>query len=102
MGREEADKLYIKSLRELEEAGANMRCAELTKILEKLGFTVRNGKRGGHRLFTHLGLPGFLGGSFDCGHGNNDEVKRFYVRSVRNILQEYDSQIKEYLRGQKL
>ena len=102
MEKKEADKLFEKSLRELEEAGANMRCDDLTRLLEKLGFSVRKGNKGGHRPFAHPKLPGFHGASFNCGHGKNPEIKRSYIKDASGILREYEDQIKEYLRGTKL
>ena len=46
----------------------NLRCVEVIALLQQLGFEVRDGKRGGHKLYFHDGLPEFHSGSFNCGH----------------------------------
>lgn len=74
-----------------------MRCAEMTRLLEGLGFEVRDGERGGHKVFSHRGIEGFLSGGYDCGHGRNPEIKRAYVRKVLNILRQYEAELTRYL-----
>jgi hypothetical protein len=101
MEQEEIDELLENSTRQLREAGANMRCAEVTKLLTGLFFAVRDGKKGGHKLYSHPGLSGFPGSSFNCGHGKNPEIKRSYIRNILSIITEYEDQLKEYLRGMK-
>ena len=73
-----------------------IRCAELVRLLERLGFAVRRGRRGNHRIATHDGLVGFRGLSFDCGHGRNAVVKRAYVRRIRQTLETYAEQLDGY------
>lgn len=98
MEQGDVDKLFDDLLRQLSEAGASMRCSELTKILEQFGFVVRDGRLGGHKLYSHPGIPGFTGGSFNCGHGRNPEIKRSYIRDARKIVEEFRDEIKDYLR----
>ena len=66
-------------------------------MLESLGFEVRDGKRGGHKLFFHDGLPDFRSGSFNCGHGKNPEVKPAYITKIINVLETYDESLRAYL-----
>jgi len=75
----------------------SIRCGELTKLLERLGFEVREGKRGGHRLFFHCGLSGFTSASFNCGHGKNPEVKPPYISNILKILETYEEELVTYL-----
>ena len=75
----------------------NLRCIELTQILEQLGFEVRDGKRGGHKLLFHRQLSGFRSASFNCGHGKNPEIKPAYISNILRILQIYEAELKEYL-----
>ena len=84
-------------LQELESVRANARCRDIKDKLEKLGFEVRDGKRGGHKIFVHDHLPSFMSGSFNCGHGKNPEIKPVYVRKIIRILKEHESDIKKYL-----
>jgi len=89
--------LFEAILQELESVRANARCRDIKGKLEKLGFEVRDGKRGGHKIFVHDGLPSFMSSSFNCGHGKNPEIKPAYVRKIIRILKEHESDIKKYL-----
>jgi hypothetical protein len=66
-----------------------MRCRELQKILESVGFEVRAGAKEGHKVVTHPGLENFYSASYSCGHGKDPEVKRNYVRSMLTLLKRY-------------
>ncbi|MEE4382285.1 MAG: type II toxin-antitoxin system HicA family toxin [Pseudomonadales bacterium] len=68
-------------------AASAVRCRELVALLESLGFTVRRGRRGNHRIVTHAGLDDFLGTSFDCGHGRDPEVRPVYVHKLRRVIE---------------
>jgi hypothetical protein len=73
----------------LHTGAGSLRCSELVSLLEALGFEVRRGRRGNHRIVTHPGLTDFLGTAFDCGHGRDAPVRPVYVRNVRRILEEH-------------
>lgn len=81
----------------LSEARKSMRCTELTKQLVRLGFEVRDGGRGGHKLYFHDGLPEFYSASFNCGHGKNPEIKPAYIRKVLKVLEQYKQELIEFL-----
>jgi hypothetical protein len=72
-----------------------IRCKELTELITGLGFVVRDGKRGGHKLFFHDSIAAFKSGSFDCGHGKNSVVRKVYVKKVLRILKQYESELCE-------
>ncbi len=74
-----------------------MRCAELTGLLEGLGFEVRDGRRGGHKVFIHDHISGFTSGSYNCEHGRNPEIKRPYVKKVLAVLRQHEQELKRYL-----
>lgn len=74
-----------------------MRCAEMTSLLKSLGFDVRDGSRGGHKVFVHDGIQGFTSGSYNCDHGRNPEIKRAYIRKVLVILRQYEAELTRYL-----
>jgi hypothetical protein len=76
---------------------ASIRCGALAEQLERLGFEVRDGKQGGHKIFVHDGIPGFFSGSYDCGHGKNPEIKPAYIRKVLRILRQYEEEIIDFL-----
>jgi len=76
-------------IEELRASRANVRCKRLTQLLEGLGFEVRDGRRGGHKVFVHDGLPAFFSGGFNCGHGRDPEIKPAYIRKVIQILEEH-------------
>jgi|SRR5699024_6893953 len=90
-------KLLEQAQRQLSEAGASMRCSEMGKLLEGLGFEVRDGRRGGHKLFFHDGTPGFMSGAYNCDHGRNPEIKRPYIKKTLKILQQYEAELTRYL-----
>lgn len=93
------DSLHNKAVSTLESAGASIRCADLTSLLQGLGFTVRDGSRGGHKIFVHEGLPNFQSGSYNCDHGRNPQIKRPYITKVLRIIREHEDDLKIYLRG---
>lgn len=75
----------------------NLRCQEVVKLLERLGFEVRDGRRGGHKIFVHHAIPGFYSGSFNCGHGKNPEIKPAYITRILTILDMYAPALEAYL-----
>ena len=77
----------------LEGNSSGIRCKELTELLRELGFEVRDGKRGGHKLFFHDEISAFQSGSFNCGHGKNPVVKKAYVKKILKILKQYEKEL---------
>lgn len=84
-------------MQRLKASRTSMRCADLGKLLETLGFYVKDGERGGHKVFFHDHLDGFLSGSYDCGHGRNPEIKPAYISNVLCILRHYEAELNRYL-----
>jgi len=82
-----------------ENAGSSMRCSDVVGCLRDLGFEVEDGRRGGHKKFKHPTIPAFYGGSFNCGHGRNSEVRRCYIRDILRIIDEFEEEIKSHLRN---
>jgi len=85
-------------LNALDEAGANLRCKDLISRLRDLCFYVRDGRRPGHKVVTHPGLPGLTSLGFTCGHGRNPEIKPVYVRNVARMVRVYQAELTDYLR----
>ena len=83
---------------ELEQAGASMRCRKLTALLTGLGFEVKDGNKGGHKVFTHDHIPGFHSAAYNCDHGKNPEIKRPYINRVRKTLEQHEAAIRAYLK----
>ena len=93
-----ADKDYDSVLNEFKQAGASMRCARVKKLLESLGFTVRDGGNGNHKIFGHSGISTFTTSNYDCGHGSNSEVKPIYIKkNIIKILEAFEDEIKGFL-----
>lgn len=88
---------FQSALRDLEQKKASSCCRDLIQLLERLGFEVRDGKRGGHKLFFHSGIAEFRSGSFNCGHGKNPEVKPAYVTKLTRVLRQYEDEIVSFL-----
>jgi hypothetical protein len=91
---------YYTAFAVLQTAPASQRCAHIIATLKGLGFNVRSAKKAGHYVYVHDDLPGFLSGSFTCGHGKNPEVKPAYVRKMLRVLQTYEAELIEYLERQ--
>lgn len=81
----------------LQSAKASISCSEMSELLTSLGFEVRNGKLGSHRMFFHDGLPDFHSGSYNGGHGRDSQIKRPYVVKILRILRRYESELKSFL-----
>ena len=79
-------------------SGASVKCDELQKFLEDLGFKVQDGKKQGHKIVTHPGLENFYSTSYTCGHGKNPEVKPQYIKNIRKTLLQYQEELKAYLK----
>lgn len=92
-----AARVLDEAIRKLSAAGASMRCAEVGKLLKSLGFDVRDGSRGGHKLFFHDHIEGFVSGAYNCDHGRNPEIKRPYIKKVLAILRQYEAELTRYL-----
>jgi hypothetical protein len=67
------------------------------KGIERLGFAVRDGRKQGHKVVLHDGIPNFWSAAFTCGHGRNPEVKAAYVTKIRKALLRYEVEIINYL-----
>ncbi len=81
----------------LESTQATLRCRDMVDILDGLGFEVRDGRKQGHKIVFHEGIPGFFSAGFTCGHGRNLEIKPVYVRELRKLLLRYESEIRSFL-----
>ena len=94
MNQREKIAATIESLRSRK---ASVRCSEMKKLLESFGFSIKDGKRAGHKVFTHNGIAAFTTGSYDCGHGRNTTVKPAYVTSVTRLLELHISDLADFL-----
>lgn len=81
----------------LQQRKTNLCCNDVKGLLIELGFEVRDGKRGGHKVFVHQGLPSFKSGSFNCGHGKNPEIKPAYIAKILKVLEIHKSELENYL-----
>lgn len=93
-----ADNVFDEVMSELNQAGASMRCSKLTTLLITLGFAVKDGRKGGHKVFTHDHIPGFSSSSYNCDHGKNPEIKRPYINNVKRTLRQHETAIRAYLK----
>lgn len=81
----------------LQQRKTNLCCEDVKCLLVNLGFEVRDGKQGGHKIFVHQGLPSFQSAAFNCGHGKNPEIKPAYIGKIIQLLKQYQGEIEEYL-----
>ena len=89
--------VYTKVITAFRNAGATMRCKEAKALLTELDFKVKDGKRGGHKVFTHQHIQSFMSGSLNCDHGKNPEIKRPYIQKIIKILVQYEQELIDYL-----
>lgn len=68
---------------------AGVRCGEMRTILEGFGFTIKEGKAPGHKVFFHNYLKEFTSSSYNCGHGKDSIIKTPYVVKVIRVLSDY-------------
>ncbi len=85
------------ALSKLRSAGNSLRCSELIKTLEDLGFEVRDGRKAGHKIVTHPGLEGFYSASFSCGHGKDPQVKRPYIQQIRKVIETHKDELEQFI-----
>ncbi len=74
-----------------------LRCHEVIRLLASLGFEVRSGSSGGHKIFTHSGIRDFHSASFNCGHGKNPEIKPAYITNILKVITRYEDALRTYL-----
>jgi len=82
------------------ESGKTLRCKDVIAALERLGFEVRDGKRGGHKIYVHDGLDEFHSSAFNCDHGKNPQIKPAYIKKIVKVLKQYEQELLELL-GEK-
>jgi hypothetical protein len=91
-------KLQIQNtINNLQQRKSNLCCDDVKSLLVNLGFEVRDAKQGGHKVFVHQGLPSFMSGSFNCGHGKNPEIKPAYIVKIIQVLKQYNDELVHYL-----
>ena len=81
--------------------GVAVRCNVMIRLLTGLGFTVRNGRKQGHKVITHPELDSFTSAAFSCGHGKNPQVKPVYVASMRSLLASHADDLQKLHGGQQ-
>ncbi len=77
----------------------SLRASELTQLLESFGFLVKDCGKGGHKKIGHAGLEGFMGSSFNAGHGSDDIVKPGYVSNMMRLLRTYQVELEQLMQG---
>ena len=71
----------------------------MIRLLTNLGFSVRDGRKQGHKVITHPRLESFASAAFTCGHGRNPQVKPVYVASIRRLLESHADDLQSLLGG---
>ena len=82
---------------ELRQKSSNLRCADVVGLLSSLGFDVREGKKGGHKVYTHQQLPDFISSSFNCGHAKNSQIKAHYIKQIARTIVMHKFALEDYL-----
>ncbi|GFO72829.1 toxin [Bathymodiolus japonicus methanotrophic gill symbiont] len=71
--------------------------AEAKALLRKLDFELKDGRRGGHKVYTHPHIASFTSGSLNCDHGRNPEIKKPYIKKIIKVLEKYKNELVKYL-----
>lgn len=82
------EEVFQEAVDHFKKSKKSLRCSQVTKSLTELGFDVRDGRRGGHKIFVHDHLSGFTSSSYNCGHGKNPEIKPQYIVNIVKVLEE--------------
>lgn len=89
--------MYDQAVEALRASKASIRCDDLTRWLERLGFEVSGAGNAGHKVFVHDHLPDFHSSSYNCDHGRNPQIKRPYIVKVLRVLREHESDLRKFL-----
>ena len=74
------------AINNLEDCITNTSADDLRRMLVNLGFEVKDGRRGGHKVLTHKGLPEFWSVSYNAGATRNGIVKKIYIKEIIKVL----------------
>jgi hypothetical protein len=75
----------------------------LLLFMKELGFTWKDGKTDGHKVFVHPELNELSKGQFtthsiDCGHAPKKPMKFPYVLKTINLFKKYEVELSSYLK----
>ena len=84
---------YDEAVKTLQQKRKALRCSDVRSLLTDLGFKVRNGAQGNHKVYSHPGIPHFHGSNYDCGHGSDPVLKSVYIDNIRRVLERYESDL---------
>lgn len=82
---------------QLQTGKGSLRCDELIRLLESLGFSIKRRGNAQHYVYSHSAIPGFHGANFACPHRRGAPVKRNYITSVLRVLSQYETELEKYL-----
>jgi len=74
----------------LESSKAELRCQDVVCALESLGFDVHDGKKQGHKIVLHGGIPAFFSASFTCEYDRDPEIRPVYVKNLLTVLRRHE------------
>ena len=74
------------TINKLEDSITNTRAEDLCRMLVNLGFKVKDGNKGGHKVLTHKDLPKFLSSSYNAGAKRNGIIKKAYIKQIIKVL----------------
>jgi len=77
-------------------AGSGLPCADVRALLEQVGFHVKDGANGGHKVVTHPHVPDFTSTGYNC-RGGNGEVSRNYLGLLIRVMRQHKDAIKRHL-----
>lgn len=92
----------IEDLRQRKKSVSCKGKAGLLCYMEELGFSCKDGKTPGHKVFVHRALTiassnEFRTHSIDCGHAPNRPMKFSYVVKTISMVEKYQLELDEYL-----
>lgn len=76
---------------------SNITCTQLTSALKSLGFTIRDGKNGGHKIAKHPAVQVIDSPDYDCGHKAGSKIKVPYITKLIKFVKNNETSIRESL-----
>jgi hypothetical protein len=77
-------------------AGSGLSCSEVKSLLTDLGFNVRSGAKGGHKVVTHpKGLTDFFSTGYNC-KGGSGPVDRNYLGKLISVVKMHKDEIRKH------
>ena len=77
----------------------NTSCVKLCKLLQDLGFQIRNCGNAGHKVVIHPCISLLENPHFNCGHNEGAAVKTPYINKLYKFVKDHEDEIRKFING---